>query len=58
MPVQQEKKKYTFADYLKWPENERWEIFDGIPSMQAAPTWQHQAISRRDFNSIQQLPYR
>ena len=46
MPVQQEKKKCTFADYLKWPENERWEIFDGIPSMQAAPTWQHQAISR------------
>jgi len=46
MPVQQEKKKYTFADYLKWPENERWEIFDGIPSMRAAQTWQHQAISR------------
>ncbi|HUX47395.1 MAG TPA: Uma2 family endonuclease [Desulfosporosinus sp.] len=46
MPLHQENKKYTFADYLTWPENERWEIIDGVPSMQAAPTWQHQAISR------------
>ncbi len=46
MPFHQENKKYTFADYLTWPENERWEIIDGVPMMQAAPTWQHQAISR------------
>ncbi len=46
MPSQQENKKYTFADYLAWPENERWEIIDGVPIMPAAPTWQHQAISR------------
>lgn len=45
MPLPQEKRKYTYADYLTWPENERWEIIDGIPYMQAAPTWQHQAIS-------------
>lgn len=46
MPSPQANKKYTFADYLTWPENERWEIIDGVPRMQAAPTWQHQAISR------------
>ncbi|OLN32094.1 Uma2 family endonuclease [Desulfosporosinus metallidurans] len=46
MPLQQENKRYTFADYLTWPENERWEIIDGVPHMQSAPTWQHQAISR------------
>ena len=46
MPIQQKNKKCTFADYLTWPENEHWEIIDGVPSMQAAPTWQHQAISR------------
>lgn len=45
MPLPQENKKYTYADYLTWPEGERWEIIDGIPSMQAAPAWQHQAIS-------------
>ncbi|MHB8064345.1 MAG: Uma2 family endonuclease [Ruminiclostridium sp.] len=40
-----EGRKYTYADYLKWPEGERWEIIDGIPYMQAAPLWQHQSIS-------------
>jgi len=46
LPLIQENKKYTFADYLTWPDNERWEIINGVPSMQAAPTWQHQAVSR------------
>ncbi|MHB1653489.1 MAG: Uma2 family endonuclease [Desulfitobacteriaceae bacterium] len=46
MPLQRENKKYSFADYLTWPENERWEIIDGVPFMQAAPTWQHQALLR------------
>ncbi|MHB8126089.1 MAG: Uma2 family endonuclease [Desulfitobacteriaceae bacterium] len=45
MPLPQEGKKYSYADYLTWPEGERWEIIDGVPYMQAAPTWQHQAIS-------------
>jgi len=37
--------KYTYADYLTWPEGERWEIIDGVSYMQVAPTWQHQAIA-------------
>jgi Uma2 family endonuclease len=45
MPLPNQEKKYTYADYLTWPEGERWEIIDGVPYMQAAPTWQHQAIS-------------
>lgn len=45
MPLPSEKRKYTYADYMTWPEGERWEIIDGTPYMQAAPTWQHQAIS-------------
>ena len=45
MPLSQEKKKCTYADYLKFPSDERWEIIDGIPYMQSAPTWQHQAVS-------------
>lgn len=55
MPLLQENKKYTYADYLTWPENERWEIIEGTPYMQAAPTWQHQAISielTSQFNSF------
>ena len=46
MPLPQEDRKYTYADYLTWPEDERWEIIDGIAYMMTAPTWQHQAISR------------
>jgi Uma2 family endonuclease len=41
-------KKYTFADYLKWDTQERYELIDGIPVMMTpAPSWQHQAISRQ-----------
>ncbi|KUO77861.1 MAG: hypothetical protein APF81_11360 [Desulfosporosinus sp. BRH_c37] len=45
MPLSKEDKKYTYADYLKFPSDERWEIINGIPYMQSAPTWQHQAVS-------------
>ncbi len=54
MSLPQAHKKYTYDDYLTWPEGERWEILDGVPYMQAAPTWQHQAISvelTSQFNS-------
>lgn len=42
---QESNKKYTYADYLTWPEDEMWEIIDGVPYRMFAPTWQHQAIS-------------
>lgn len=45
MPIPNSDKKYTYEDYLTWPENEKWEIIDGMPYMQSAPTWQHQSIS-------------
>ena len=45
MSLPKETKKHTYADYLSWPENERWEIIDGIPYLQSAPKWQHQRIS-------------
>ena len=44
MPLPQSEKQYTYKEYLSWPEDERWEILDGRPYMQAAPSWQHQAI--------------
>ncbi|AGK95464.1 Uma2 family endonuclease [Clostridium pasteurianum] len=45
MPLPQEHKKYNYSDYLNYPENERWELIEGVPYMQAAPSWQHQAIT-------------
>ena len=40
------KKSYTYADYLSWPNEERWEIIDGVPyDMSPAPSRRHQEIS-------------
>ncbi|MHB1654711.1 MAG: Uma2 family endonuclease, partial [Desulfitobacteriaceae bacterium] len=44
MPIPESNEKYTYADYLTWPEDERWEIMDGVAYMQAAPTPTHQEI--------------
>lgn len=39
--------KFTYADYLNWPEEESWEIIDGVPyNMSPAPKVRHQAVSR------------
>ncbi|MDD3269795.1 MAG: Uma2 family endonuclease [Syntrophomonadaceae bacterium] len=39
---------YTYSDYLKWPEEERWEIINGVPYlMSPAPSTEHQRISTR-----------
>lgn len=37
-------KKVTYAEYLTWPDESRFEIIEGIPFMQAAPSRQHQRI--------------
>jgi hypothetical protein len=29
-PEKTEDQRYTYGDYLKWPDEERWEIIDGI----------------------------
>ncbi|WP_018212068.1 Uma2 family endonuclease [Desulfitobacterium hafniense] len=37
--------KFTYKDYLAWPEEEQWELIDGIPySMTPAPSTQHQKV--------------
>lgn len=35
---------YTYGDFLTWPEEERWEIIDGVPLMMAPPSRVHQEI--------------
>jgi len=44
MPLPQGKGNCSYADYLTWPEDERWEIIDGIAYMQATPSPIHQEI--------------
>ena len=47
LPARKLKQKYTYQDYLHWPDDERWEIIEGEPySMCPAPSIKHQRISR------------
>ena len=45
-------KRYTYADYLTWDDDERWELIDGVPYLMSAPTWQHQAIGGNLFKQL------
>ena len=45
--------KWTYADYLTWPEGERWELIDGVAyNMSPAPTRRHQELSGELFRQI------
>lgn len=44
-PLEKSDKVYTYADYLSWNEDERIEIIEGKPIMQATPSRKHQQIS-------------
>lgn len=60
MPVPKE--KYTYADYCSWPDEERWEIIDGVAyDMSPAPTTSHQRIAGTFFvilgNALEEKQY-
>jgi Uma2 family endonuclease len=46
-PAVTEKKKYTYEDYLKTRENERYELIGGVLYMTPSPVTKHQRISRK-----------
>lgn len=47
LPIIHPDRKYTYEDYLSWPDEERYELLDGIPyAMTPAPSTAHQRISR------------
>jgi Uma2 family endonuclease len=49
-PLKKEDKRYTYGDYLSCPNEERWELIEGIAyDMSPAPTRIHQRISRELF---------
>lgn len=43
---------YTYADYLNWDEDDRIEIIDGKPVMQASPIPEHQFVSGEIFAQL------
>lgn len=53
-PIQpQAARRYTFDDYRNWPENERWELIDGVAyDMCPAPTTRHQTVVGNFFGAL------
>ncbi|MCX7950907.1 MAG: Uma2 family endonuclease [Clostridiales bacterium] len=39
--------KYTYEDYIKWDDDNKYEIIDGTPYLLASPSLEHQRISIR-----------
>ncbi len=35
---------FCYADLLRWPEGERWELIDGHAYAMTAPNWAHQSV--------------
>lgn len=45
MPLKKGEDRFTYKNYLTWPENERWELIDGIAyDMTPAPSRFHQQL--------------
>jgi Uma2 family endonuclease len=45
VPVKRDERPYTYGDYLNWPDEERWELIDGVAyDMTPAPSLQHQRV--------------
>lgn len=44
-PIKKEDKTYTYGEYRTWPEEERWELIDGVAyDMSPAPKRMHQEL--------------
>jgi hypothetical protein len=53
MAFAQIKEYYTYADYLTWPDDARYELIEGIPYMMSpAPTRAHQSVLGYIFRKI------
>ncbi len=53
MPLSVQKGKYTYQDYVTWPDEERWELIDGVAfNMTPAPSFKHQNIVGNFFNVL------
>jgi Uma2 family endonuclease len=46
--------RHTWTDYRTWPEDERWEIIDGVAyDMSPAPSTRHQAVTGKIFSRLE-----
>ena len=57
-PLEKENRGYSYSDYLHWPEDERWEIIEGVAyNISPAPSRWHQknsvTLASMFFNYLQ-----
>jgi Uma2 family endonuclease len=45
LPARKDDQRYTYRDYQAWPDDERWELIDGVAYSMSAPGSTHQGIS-------------
>lgn len=47
--------RYTWNDYQTWPDEERWEIIDGVAyNMSPAPSTRHQTVAGKFYSRLEQ----
>lgn len=45
--------RYTYGDYLRWTDDQRWELIDGAAYLMApAPNWRHQELAGEVFAQL------
>ncbi|MFA5353138.1 MAG: Uma2 family endonuclease [Thermodesulfovibrionales bacterium] len=53
--AQKRDRRYSYKDYLTWPDEERWEIIDGTAyNMSPAPTLKHQDIAGTMYSRLRE----
>ena len=53
LPAVKDDRVYRYGDYRTWPDDERWELIDGVAyDMSPAPSTGHQAISTELVSAI------
>jgi Uma2 family endonuclease len=52
-PAEHLRERFTYADVLRWPEDERWEVIEGEPhAMSPAPSTAHQRFAGELYRQI------
>lgn len=55
-PAVTPRERFTYRQYLTWPDSERWELIEGQAwSMSPAPLRRHQEVSRRVFSKLDEF---
>ena len=52
LPAVKRERHFTYGDYKNWPDDERWELIDGVAYLMAAPNRPHQEVVGEIFSQL------